>query len=195
MSVFAYDKDLNYLGNSGEIENGESSYELPEGTCFIRFSYFGSTAPNITFTNEVIKTETTSSVSSSILTATLSPSNATNQNVTWTVDNENVELVPNGLNCTVKGKAVGNSVVTCTSQDTTNGTISDSCNVTVNVNTSSNTNTNLLDGVHCTENTDGNIIFDSITLGAGTYEYKNIDDGTFTWLGINADNKGRYEII
>lgn len=65
------------------------------------------------------------------LTATLTPPNATNKNVTWTADNENVELVPNGLNCTVKAKAVGNSIVTCTSQDTTNGTISDTCNVTV----------------------------------------------------------------
>ena len=66
------------------------------------------------------------------LTATLTPTNATNKNVTWTANNENIQLVPNGLNCTVKAKAVGNSVVTCTSQDTTNGTISDTCNVTVN---------------------------------------------------------------
>ena len=65
------------------------------------------------------------------LTATLTPANATNKNVTWTADNENVQLVANGLNCTVKAKAVGNSVVTCTSQDTTNGTITDTCNVTV----------------------------------------------------------------
>ena len=66
------------------------------------------------------------------LIATLTPTDATNKNVTWTADNENVVLVPNGLKCTVKAKAVGNSVVTCTSQDTTNGTISDTCNVTVN---------------------------------------------------------------
>lgn len=66
------------------------------------------------------------------LTATLSPSDATNQNVTWTTNNENVELVLNGLNCTVKAKTVGNSVVTCTSQDTTNGTISDTCNIIIN---------------------------------------------------------------
>ena len=65
------------------------------------------------------------------LIATLTPTNVTNKNVTWTSDNENVVLVANGLNCTVKAKAVGNSVVTCTSQDTTNGTISDTCNVTV----------------------------------------------------------------
>lgn len=66
------------------------------------------------------------------LIATLTPANATNKNVTWTADNENIQLVANGLNCTVKAKAVGNSVVTCTSQDTTNGTISDTCNVTIN---------------------------------------------------------------
>lgn len=66
------------------------------------------------------------------LTATLTPPNATNKNVTWTADNENVQLVANGLNCTVKAKAVGDSIVTCTSQDTTNGTITDTCNVTVN---------------------------------------------------------------
>lgn len=66
------------------------------------------------------------------LTATLTPANATNKNVTWTANNENVQLVANGLNCTVKAKAVGNSIVTCTSQDTTNGTFSDTCNVAVN---------------------------------------------------------------
>ena len=65
------------------------------------------------------------------LTATLTPANATNKNVTWTANNENVQLVANGLKCTVKAKAVGDSIVTCTSQDTTNGTIVDTCNVTV----------------------------------------------------------------
>lgn len=66
------------------------------------------------------------------ITATLSPADATNQNVTWTTDNANVELVPNGLNCTVKAKAIGSSVITCTSEDTTNGTISDTCNIIIN---------------------------------------------------------------
>lgn len=65
------------------------------------------------------------------LTATLTPTTTTNKAVTWTIDNENVELVPNGLNCTVKAKSIGNSIITCTSKDTTNGTISDTCNVTI----------------------------------------------------------------
>lgn len=75
--------------------------------------------------------ETTYSKFQDTLTATLTPSNATNQNVVWTADNENVELVTDGLNCTVKAKTIGSSVVTCTSSDTTNGTISDTCTVTV----------------------------------------------------------------
>lgn len=65
------------------------------------------------------------------LTATLTPTNATNKAVTWSTNNENVELIVDGLNCTVKAKTVGNSVVTCTSSDSTNGTISDTCNVTI----------------------------------------------------------------
>lgn len=75
--------------------------------------------------------KSTNSKFQDIVKATLTPATATNKKVTWTSDNENVELTPNGLNCTVKAKAIGNSVVTCTSQDTTNGTISDTCNVTV----------------------------------------------------------------
>lgn len=66
------------------------------------------------------------------LIAALTPANATNKNVTWTANNENVTLVPNGLKCTVKAKAVGDSIVTCTSQDTTNGTITDTCTITIN---------------------------------------------------------------
>ena len=66
------------------------------------------------------------------LNASLIPSNATNKEVEWTVDNSNVEITPNGLSCNVKGVLAGNSVITVTSQDTTNGTISNTCTVTVN---------------------------------------------------------------
>lgn len=65
------------------------------------------------------------------LVATLEPLDANNKAVTWTSNNENIKLIADGLNCTIKAKAVGSSVVTCTSQDTTNGTITDTCNVTV----------------------------------------------------------------
>lgn len=95
---------------------------------------------NINLVEVTTSNSTVTTYGTDTLTATLTPTNATNQNVTWTVDNENVELVTDGLNCTVKGKAVGNSVVTCTSQDTTNGTISDTCTVTVSETSISSSN-------------------------------------------------------
>ena len=132
MSVHSYDKNLKYLGGSRETQNGEGSYALPENTCFVRFSYNGSTTPIITFANNIVKTETNKDViNTNSISATLIPTNASNKKVTWSANNANVELVSNGLDCTIKAKAVGSSVITCTSQDTSNGTISDTCNVTI----------------------------------------------------------------
>lgn len=66
------------------------------------------------------------------ITATLTPSNASNQNVTWeSSDNTKVTIEPKGLSCKVTAKAVGSATITCTSEDTTNGTIKDTCNATV----------------------------------------------------------------
>lgn len=67
------------------------------------------------------------------LTATIKPETAENQSVTWSVDNSSiVEIEPNGLKCTVTPKSAGTAIVTCTAEDTTNGTITASCTVTVN---------------------------------------------------------------
>ena len=52
-----------------------------------------------------------------VLTATITPSNATNKNVAWTVDNSNVTITPNELSCTVEGVTVGDSVITVTTED------------------------------------------------------------------------------
>lgn len=66
------------------------------------------------------------------ITATLDPSNAINQNVTWeSSDNTKATVKGNGLTATVTAVAKGNTIITCTSTDTTNGTIKDTCNVTV----------------------------------------------------------------
>ena len=51
------------------------------------------------------------------LTATITPPNATNKNVTWNAANNNVTITPNGLSCTVKGVTVGDSIVTVTTED------------------------------------------------------------------------------
>lgn len=65
------------------------------------------------------------------LIATITPTDATNKEITWSTNNDNVVLTPNGLSCTVEGMKVGTSVVTATANDTTNGTISSSCTVTI----------------------------------------------------------------
>lgn len=111
---------------------GCDSIGVLENASSIQISYKKDELSSI----ELVEVDVQDSSSSTVygtdtLTATLTPSNATNKNVTWSVDNDNVELITDGLNCTVKAKIVGNSVVTCTSQDTTNGTISDTCNVTI----------------------------------------------------------------
>ena len=65
------------------------------------------------------------------LTASITPSDATNKEVTWSANNDNVKLTPNGLTCGVQGMKVGTSIITVTSNDTTNGTIRSNCTVTI----------------------------------------------------------------
>ena len=78
-----------------------------------------------------VKDKITTIYGSTTLKATLTPNNADIKDVTWATDNANVTLVPSGLSCKVTAASVGQSVVTCTSADTTNGTIKDTCTVTV----------------------------------------------------------------
>ena len=63
------------------------------------------------------------------LIATLEPSDATIKNVTWTADNDNVTIVPDGLQCLVAGAKVGSSVVTCASNHDPN--IKANCSFTI----------------------------------------------------------------
>ena len=81
---------------------------------------------NITFVNTTIsvkgvsidKSKATVKVGESVdLNATLIPSNATNQDVTWTTNNSNVTLTPNGTLVTVMGANEGSSIVTVTTAD------------------------------------------------------------------------------
>ena len=72
------------------------------------------------------------------LTASITPSDATNKEVTWSANNDNVKLTPNGLTCAVQGMKAGTSIITVTSNDTTNGTIRSNCTVTINENSTGN---------------------------------------------------------
>lgn len=66
--------------------------------------------------------------SGSALTATLSPADATNKNVTWSKQNDNINITPNGLTCGVIGVTEGSSRVTVTAQD---GNWTDTCDITI----------------------------------------------------------------
>ena len=62
------------------------------------------------------------------LTASVSPSTATNKDVTWSVNNSNVSITPNSNIVTVSGITAGTSVVTVT---TTDGSYTAECTITV----------------------------------------------------------------
>lgn len=72
------------------------------------------------------------------LVATISPINATNQNVTWGTDAPNIATVTNGV---IKGKAVGTASI---SVETADGNHTDTCHVTVQQGTAS-TGKNIFD--------------------------------------------------
>ena len=68
------------------------------------------------------------------LIATLEPSDATIRDVTWTTDNDNVTIAPDGLQCLVAGAKAGSSIVTCASNHDPN--IKTSCSFTISENVS-----------------------------------------------------------
>lgn len=73
---------------------------------------------------------------STALTATVSPSNATDKSVTWTSSNEAVATVSNG---TVKAVSAGTATITVTTND---GSFKATCAVTVTADTDTSTDTN-----------------------------------------------------
>ena len=85
------------------------------------------TGINLNFSSESLK------VGKNInLIATLEPSDATIRDVTWTTDNDNVSIVPDGLQCLVAGAKVGSSIVTCASNHDPN--IKTSCSFAISEN-------------------------------------------------------------
>ena len=82
------------------------------------------TGINLNFSSESLK------VGKNInLIATLEPSDATIRDVTWTTDNDNVTIVPDGLQCLVAGAKAGSSIVTCASNHDPN--IKANCSFTI----------------------------------------------------------------
>lgn len=83
---------------------------------------------NISLSNNTLSID---NGSSETLTATITPSDATNQILTWSANNENVTLAPNGSTCVVTGRAVGESIITVSANDGSGK--SATCTVTINL--------------------------------------------------------------
>ncbi len=106
-------KALNYLAPAVAYTN--VTYDPPESVA----------VEGITLSDSEITIENTKSYT---LTATLTPEDATKKGITWTSSDTSVATVSGGI---VKAVGVGTATITATSKDTTNGTLSASCTVTV----------------------------------------------------------------
>ena len=159
---------------------------------------------NTTNSNEITLTATktaSAGTGSTMLKATLTPSNADIQDVTWAADNTNVTLVPSGLSCKVTAAVAGQSVVTCTSADTTNGTIKDTCTVTVKEgNTGGNTTINDIPNVitYFDANNMGNVEgkwVDTVNSEHQLTLYNNptIQDGKVAFNGTDQYARGNFD--
>ena len=115
------------------------------------------------------ETSTLTVGNSETLTYTITPSNATNQNVTWSVNNSNVSVTQTGV---VTANSVGESIITVTTSD---GNYSDSCTFTITESTSSSEARGLIiDGVSISNLETG---YTNYSSDVYTMEVENIENG------------------
>ena len=115
---------------------------IAQGNCTITCS--SSEKPSVSATCSLTVTEATTlvnkitldktsfnlSMSDTVtLNATITPSNASNQSVTWSASNSNVNLSPSGLSCIVTPVANGSVKITVTANDSSG--VSSTCNILV----------------------------------------------------------------
>ena len=144
-------------------------------------SIAASEAPEVVAVTGVKLDQTTLTLNageSAQLTATVSPSNATNKSVTWSANNSNVS-VSGGK---VTAKTAGSAVVTVTTAD---GGYTAQCNVTVNASTA-------VDHTELTSlSLDGNCYFDTEIMpdqDTNTKAKWNLQSGTTYIAGARDDN-------
>lgn len=125
------------------------------------------------------------------ITATVSPSNATNQNLNWTSSNTSIATVSNGV---VTGVAAGSATITASSTDGSNK--SATCQVTVEENTIPVPQTDLTlhePGVYEEKSIGGGYNTPLVVVGGREYEvfYINRDNSSnLTVATSNADKAG-----
>lgn len=175
-STITNDGKINELNTSQDITvNGNGTINNPTGDGTVtagngqNISVKGVSLNKTATTIEVGKTEK--------LTATVQPTNATNQKVTWKSSNEDVATV--GTDGTVTANAVGTADITVTTAD---GSKTATCTVTVNPETVAVESVSLSESSFSLEEGDSKTLTATVTPDTAT-------DKTVTWTigGTNSD--------
>ena len=118
-------------GTFGNASSAETTFTMPAGNVTVT-AQFAKAVTGVKLDKEALGLRTGGSAT---LTATVQPSDATNQNVTWQSDNANVATVQNG---TVTAVGAGETTITVQTQD---GNYTATCKVTVTQRSSGSSNT------------------------------------------------------
>ena len=121
---------------------------------------------------------------SDTLTATITPDKATNKNVTWSSDNENVVTVENGK---VTAVGTGSATITVTTED---GGKTATCSVTVNA--PATTITTQPSNVTVTEGETATFSVAATGSGTLTYQWQQSTDNGSTWTDISGATSSSY---
>ena len=121
---------VDYKGNITGLKNGTSTI-----TCTNNNNNLLTTTCLVTVGEENVTGVTLDKTSHSLLAgksldihATIIPDNASNKNVSWSVDNEYCTITPNGLTCSITAVTEGISTITVTTED---GNHSATCSISV----------------------------------------------------------------
>lgn len=124
--------------------------------------------------------------------ATIIPDNASNKNVTWSVDNEYCTITPNGLTCSITAVTEGISTITVATED---GNYSATCSISVTgervINDDLVDYTSLKEKIRLSP-TDGTEISDNNCL---TTDFINIEPDTEYIVGKNYQKGVKYTTI
>ena len=124
----------NYMGNLSSLKItgvvSGSSYQSQTFSIYEIYVDVEYQEANVTLTNLTLNTTNEEMEIDDTITlrCTLTPSNANSYNITWSSNNNNVQLTKNGTNCTVKALTSGTSTVTVT--DTITG-LSATCTIKI----------------------------------------------------------------
>lgn len=109
------------LDTSGDTSITGTTSKTGDITLTYHYIKTGTYASDTTETRtiHVVGNTTNVPVTSITLSASVSPSNATDKSVTWSVQSGSsyVTISPNGTSCTVTGKAAGSATIKCTAKD------------------------------------------------------------------------------